>query len=147
MNKFISKKVETFVMILYLRNGKYVSNFIYSLFLFDFSGSGNYSNNNKFLFYSFFPQPAKSLRKTLSLQEIENVVWKWKNIKQISSCTKREMLLGCIMFIKWNIDFGFRELIEILNVKAYPKFCSRVISKNKNCTFKKWTVAVDTMHI
>ena len=147
MNKFISKKVETFVMILHLRNGKYVSNFIDWLFLFDFSGSGNYSNNNIFLFHNFFPQPVKSLSKTLFLREIESVVWKWKNIKQISSCTKREMLLGCIMFIKWNIDFGLRELIEILTVKAYPKFCSRVISKNKNCTFKKWNIAVDTMHI
>ena len=39
MNKSISKKVETFVMNLYLRNGKY---------------DGNYSNNNIFLFYSFF---------------------------------------------------------------------------------------------
>ena len=82
VNKFISKKLESFVMVLYLRNGNYVSNFIDWLFLFDFSRSETYSNNNIFLFYSFFAQTVKSLRKTLSLREIENVVWKWKNIAQ-----------------------------------------------------------------
>ena len=30
-----------------------------------------------------------------------------------------------IMFIKRNIDFGFRKFIEILTVEAYPNFCSR----------------------
>ena len=48
VNKSISKTVETFVMFLYLRNGKYVNNFIW-LFLFD----ENYSNNNMFLFTIF----------------------------------------------------------------------------------------------
>ena len=36
-----------------------------------------------------------------------------------------------IMFKKWNIDFGFRKLIEILTVKAYPKFCSRYINEQE----------------
>ena len=35
------------------------------------------------------------------------------------------------MFKKWNIDFGFRKLIEILTVKAYPKFCSRYINEQE----------------
>ena len=50
VNKSISKKVDVLVMFLYLRNGQYVSNFIYWMFLLD----GNYSNNNIFLFYNFF---------------------------------------------------------------------------------------------
>ena len=85
----IPKKTETFVMFLYLRNGKYVSDFICWLFLFGFSRSGNYSNNSIFLFYRFFHEHAKSLSKTFYLREIGNVVWKWKTITNISFCTKR----------------------------------------------------------
>ena len=97
VNKSISKNVETFVMFLYLQNGKCVSNFIHWLFLFDFSRSGNFSNNNVFHFYSFFPQTDKSLSKTLYLREIQNVIWKWKKITKIPSCNKSQMLLGWIV--------------------------------------------------
>ena len=78
VNKYISKKVETFVIFLYLRNGKYASNFIYWLFLFD----GNDSYNNIFLFYNYF-QTVKALSKTLYLREIENgKVWKFESGKK-----------------------------------------------------------------
>ena len=93
INKSISKKVEAFVIFLYLWNGKYVSNFMYGLFLFDW----NYSNNNIFLFLQFFPQTVKSLSKTLYLREIENLVWKWTKITKTSSCTKRQLLLRWIL--------------------------------------------------
>ena len=105
---------------------------------------GNYSNNNIFIFHNFFHKLyIKSLRKTLYLQEVKNVVWKWKKITKISSCTKKmDFAEMDITFIKWNIDFGFRKLIEICEIlwceflpwKLTLNFF-HVIRKNRNCTF------------
>ena len=110
------------------------------MFLFD----GNYSNNNIFIFHNFFHKLyIKSLRKTLYLQEVKNVVWKWKKITKISSCTKKmDFAEMDIRFIKWNIDFGFRKLIGICGIlwceflpwKLTLNFF-HVIRKNRNCTF------------
>ena len=71
---WINPFLNVLVMFLYLRNRKFVTNFIYWLLLFD----ENYSNNNTFLFYNFFSQTLKSLSKTFYLWEIENVVWECK---------------------------------------------------------------------
>ena len=131
VNKSISKKVETFVMFLYWRNGKYVSDFIYWLSLFDFLRSGNYGNNNIFLFYSFYPQIWKVSKQDILFAR--NVVWKWRKITHISSCTKRWMLLGCVfMFTYWLYIskahwYLWSSVMQILTLKTDPKFCSRYI--------------------
>ena len=88
LNKYIYIKVETFVMFLYLRNRKYVSDFVYWLLLFDFSRSGSCSNNNIFLFHSFFPRTWKASKQGILFAR------NWKcclKVTNISFCTKRWM--------------------------------------------------------
>ena len=90
--------------------------------------------------FAVFPQTVKSLSKTVYLQEIENPVWKLK--KNILFYLKTDVAVMDIMFIKWNIDFGFRKLIETWGIPWREFWLWKLtlnfvhfIEKNKNCTF------------
>ena len=76
MNKSISEKVETFVMFLYLRNGKYeVTLFIDCFYLIFHEVQIIIITCSSFtLFTVFFHKHGKSLSKTFYLREMENVV-------------------------------------------------------------------------
>ena len=77
------------------------------------------------------------------MQEIQNIIWKWKRTTKIyfalkSRCCREEYYVYKI----WNIDFRFGKLIEICEALSCEFWLWKVtlnfvhiIQNNKNCTF------------
>ena len=129
-------------MFLYLRNKKYVSNFIYWLFLFD----GNYSNNKLFLLRSFSTNCEVSKQDTLFARNWKCCLKVEKKPKNILLYLKTDVAGMDIMFIKWNIDFGFRKLIKICEV-LWREFCLWKLTLNLVHFIKKTRTAHFWIHL
>ena len=108
VNKSISKEIETFVMFLYLRNGKYVNNFIYCFYFMGIIVTITYSSLTV-----FFTNYKVSKQDTLFARYLKCCLKVEKSNKNILLCYKADVTGMDIIFIKWNIDFGFRKLTEI----------------------------------
>ena len=80
--------------------------------LFDFSRIGNHSNNISRL--QFFSTNCKvSKQDTLFTRNWKCCLKMEEDNENILLYKKADVAGMDIMFIKWNIDFGFRRLIEI----------------------------------
>ena len=91
---------------------------LYWLLLFDFHEVEIIVAITYSSFTLFLPRTVKFVSIMFNLQEIENVVWKWEKNIYISSCIKRQMLLGWILCLqKWILTLDFENSLKFM------KFC------------------------